>query len=268
MNDTAPRGYRIATDERSVDLEHRRLAALAAWRDPRTTATLTAAGIGPAWQCLEVGAGNGSISRWMVDQVGPEGRVLSTDIDLRFHCDPVPGMEVSEVDVMSDPLPQATFDLVHARALFMHLPDRAAALDRLVATLRPGGWVVIEDSDWRAFEAQPLPEPLATVAAVMHDGLRRRTGWDPNIGSSLLRMFADRGLVELDVTGETRTMHGGTYTCDWWTLGIEQAAGRLVDAGSVTEEQVAGALETVHSPDFVMMSPLSLSVRGRVPARP
>jgi SAM-dependent methyltransferase len=260
-----PQGYRIGAGDRAVDLETRRLAALTAWRDPTTFRVLSDVGLGPGWSCLEVGAGSGTVARWMAERVSPAGSVLSTDIDLRFHCEPTAGMEVREVDVMSGLLPHDAFDVVHARALLMHLPDRAAAVDELVATLRPGGWLVIEDSDWRAFEAQPLPEPLATVADAMNNGLRRRTGWDPNSGGSALRLFAERGLVDLDVSGETMTLHGGTESTDWWTLGIEQAAPRLIEAGAVSQEQLDGALAILRAPDFVMMSQLLLAIRGRRP---
>jgi len=267
MTETKPVGYGIGRTKLAVEIETRRLAALCRWRDPRSFELLTAVGIAPGWRCLEVGAGSGSVARWMVDQVYPDGSVLSGDIDLRFHCDAVPGMEVRELDVMNDPLPAGECDVVHARALLMHLPDRPKAVDRFIATLQPGGWIVIEDGDWRAFEAQPLPEPLATVAATMHAGLRHRTGSDPDIGSSVLRLFADRGLVDVEVVGEARTMHGGTYTMHWWSLGLQVAGPRMVESGAVTQAQLDEALEITESPDFVMMSPLSLGVRGRVPAR-
>jgi SAM-dependent methyltransferase len=257
------RGYRIAEDDRAVTLETQRLAALTAWRDPTTFRILSGVGIGPGWSCLEVGAGSGTVSAWMAQQVKPDGHVLSTDIDLRFHAEPTEGMEVRALNVLDDDLPTEAFDLVHARAVFMHLPDRDRVLDRLIATLRPGGWVVLEESDWRAFEAQPLPEPLASVAAVMNAGLRNRTHWDPNCGSNLLRMFADRGLVELDLTGETMILHGGTVSTDWWTLGIDHGSARMVDSGVLTQEQVDGALAQLRSPEFVMMSQQLLSVCGR-----
>jgi len=50
-------------------------------------------------------------------------------------------------DVGVDPLPEAAFDLVHARLVLIHVPQAAAALARLAAALRPGGWLVIEDFD-------------------------------------------------------------------------------------------------------------------------
>jgi SAM-dependent methyltransferase len=260
------RGYRIAEDDRAVKLETQRLGALTAWRDPTTFRVIANLGIAPGWDCLEVGAGSGTVSTWMAERVRPGGTVVSADIDLRFHCEPIEGMEVRELDLVSGPLPKEAFNLVHARAVFMHLPERDRVLDRLISTLRPGGWIVIEESDWRAFEAQPLPEPLASVAAVMNAGLRNRTHWDPNCGSNLLRMFADRGLVDLDLTGETMILHGGTVSTDWWTLGIDHGSTRLVESGALTQEQVDGALAQLRSPDFVMMSQQLLAVCGRRPA--
>jgi SAM-dependent methyltransferase len=260
------RGYRINDTDRAVTLETQRLAALTAWRDPTTFRVLSDLGIAPGWTCLEVGAGSGTVASWMAERVRPGGSVLSTDIDLRFHCDPIEGMEVRKLDIVEDELPADVFDLVHARAVFMHLPDRGRVVDRLVSTLRPGGWIVLEESDWRAFEAQPLPEPLASVAAVMNAGLRRQTHWDPNCGSNLLRMFADRGLVDLDLTGETMILHGGTVSTDWWTLGIDHGSTRLVESGALTQAQVDGALSQLRSPDFVMMSQQLLAVCGRKPS--
>jgi SAM-dependent methyltransferase len=257
--------YRIADDEAAVAREHERLRALSRARDPQTIRVLSDVNIGPGWKCLEVGAGSGSVAQWLADRVAPTGHVLSIDVDLRFHCAPSPGLDVRRVDVVTEPMPVGPFDLVHARALLQHLDTRESVLDRFVEVTTPGGWVVVEDSYWQAFEEQPLPEPLGRVADVMHQGLRRREGWDPNVGGRLLRMFADRGLVDIDIVGEVRTMRGGHESGSWWYLGIEHSAERLVANGAVTRDQVEEAIEIVRSPEFAMMSPVSISVRGRVP---
>jgi SAM-dependent methyltransferase len=257
--------YRIGEDDASVARERERLQALTNARDPQTIRVLSEIEVAPGWKCLEVGAGSGSIAQWLVDRVSPGGHVLSVDIDLRFHCDALPGMEVRQLDIVQE-MPPGPFDLIHARALLQHLEQRETVLDRLVEALSPGGWIVIEDSYWQAFEEQPLPEPLDRVADVMHKGLRSREGWDPNVGSRLLRMFVERGLVDVDVSGEVKTMRGGHESGSWWYLGIEHAADRLVANGAVTQAEIAEAIRIVRSPDFVMMSPVSISARGRVPA--
>src|SRR5438067_13599656 len=96
----------------------RRLRALERIYDPASTRRLEALGVGPGWRCLEVGAGGGSITRWLCSKVGPAGRVLAVDIDTRF----VGGirsanLDVARLDVTTVALPAASFDLVHARAL-------------------------------------------------------------------------------------------------------------------------------------------------------
>lgn len=48
-------------------------------------------------------------------------------------------LEVRRHEVLRDPPPAETFDLVHARLLLVHLKDRAAALRVLIDALRPDG---------------------------------------------------------------------------------------------------------------------------------
>jgi SAM-dependent methyltransferase len=73
--------------------------------------------------------------------------VLATDIDVSW-TEPAAGgaLEVRRHDVIRDPPPAETFDLVHARLVLVHLKDRAAAMRVMIDALRPGGWLVIEDA--------------------------------------------------------------------------------------------------------------------------
>ncbi len=61
-----------------------RFAGLESVFDPVTRGHLTRLGLPPGARCLEVGAGSGSIARWMADEVGPAGRVLAVDLDPRW----------------------------------------------------------------------------------------------------------------------------------------------------------------------------------------
>jgi hypothetical protein len=49
--------------------------------DDLSIAHLARAGLSPGGRCLEIGAGGGSIARWMAGQVGASGRVLALDLD-------------------------------------------------------------------------------------------------------------------------------------------------------------------------------------------
>jgi tRNA A58 N-methylase Trm61 len=70
------------------DSERRRLQAIEAIFDPSSRRRIVAAGIKPGAVCLEVGAGAGSLMRWMAQQVGPSGRVTAVDINPRFLTKP------------------------------------------------------------------------------------------------------------------------------------------------------------------------------------
>ena len=94
----------------------------------------------PVWNCLEVGEGGGSIAKWLCERVTSTGHVLVTDIDTRFLEQlRLPNLEVRQHNIVTDPLPERAFDLVHARLVLAHVPERNMALRKLISVLRPGG---------------------------------------------------------------------------------------------------------------------------------
>jgi SAM-dependent methyltransferase len=257
--------YRIAADDETERREYERLRALGRFRDPTTIEALAATGIGPGWRCLEVGAGAGTISAWMAEQVGPEGSVLSTDVDLRFHGEPVGNTEILRHDITTDPLPDGELDLVHARAVLQHVAERELALERMIGALKPGGWLVVEDGDMRAFEAQPLPEPFGSLHLLILQAGAQQAFRDPNFGTRLLRLVQDHGLVDVEARGIVETMRGGEASGEWWFLAIEHVRERIVDAGVVSAGDFDAALAIARAPGFAMLGPTSIQVSGRKP---
>jgi 2-polyprenyl-3-methyl-5-hydroxy-6-metoxy-1,4-benzoquinol methylase len=121
--------------------------ALAELLDPGTTRRLTELGEenwAGAW-CLEVGAGAGSIARWLADRVDVFGMVTATDLDpsrIPTH----PRLRAVQHDLCGTaPIVGGPFDLIHARLVLGHLPTRDTILTRLVNLLAPGGTILIED---------------------------------------------------------------------------------------------------------------------------
>jgi SAM-dependent methyltransferase len=146
--------YRYLLENRRPEAGER-FAALAALFDPWTFRHLDDLGLGEGWRCWEVGAGGFSVPRGLAERVGTSGRVLATDIDVAWMV-PAAGdaLEVRRHDVIRDPPPSETFDLIHARLVLVHLEDRVAALQVMIDAMRPGGWLVLEDAD-------PSLQPLA-----------------------------------------------------------------------------------------------------------
>ena len=147
-----------------------RLGALADVHDAGTIRHLLALGVADGWKCLEIGGGLGTITRWMSDRVGLHGYVLTTDIDTRFlETVGLANVDVRRHDILTDPLPDATFDLAYARSSRSICPTLTSRLTGGDGGIRPGGWLMVED-----FEASGQPAPNAQGAL---DRLSRTPYW-------------------------------------------------------------------------------------------
>src|SRR5687767_5144833 len=138
--------------------ERERLAAIEAGLDPITIQCLEKIGVGEGWRCLEVGAGAGSIAAWLCRRVGPNGKVVATDLQTKFlEAIDAPNLEIRKHDITREELEAGAFDFVSARKVLEHLADPSAALRRMAAALRPGGWLLVEDTDLASFMRVSFP---------------------------------------------------------------------------------------------------------------
>jgi SAM-dependent methyltransferase len=242
-----------------------RLALLAQIFDPASHAALERTGVGPGWSCWEVGAGQGTIARWLQARVGATGRVVASDVDPRFMASMAGGgLEVLTHDVVRDPPPGEAFDLVHTRLLLCHLPEREAVLDGLVAALRPGGWLVVEDFDGLSMpadrDANPFETPLATQAALR--AFLSRRGVDLRTGRRLPGMLRARGLADVHAEGRVFMVREGTIHARFQRLTYAQVRAEMVELGLVTREQLDADLTALET-SFAGPSPILWSAIGR-----
>jgi SAM-dependent methyltransferase len=255
---------RYGTSDDEAELERVRLGMLAAARDPKTFALLERIGVEAGMHCLELGAGAGSVSAWLAARVGIDGRVMSTDIDLQFHGEMPDNVIVRQHDIENEPLPAAHFDIVHTRAVLQHVPSRDEVVGKLVEALKPGGWMVLEDSQFGGFGDQGLEEPYRSIHQIVASGSQE--DWrDPNYGLQLVDQMQRHGLTDIDVAGDIWAMRPGEPGGEWWFMALERAIPRLVEYELVTEGDGEAAMAQVRTPGFVMLSPVSIAVSGRKP---
>ncbi|MCX5409650.1 methyltransferase domain-containing protein [Streptomyces sp. NBC_00335] len=126
--------------------ELERLRRLEALADPLTRKTLDRIGMTSTWRCLDVGAGAGSVARHLA-QRATAGHVTATDLDTRFLPLDVPNLLPLKHDACVDDFPAESFDLIHARLVLDHLPDRESTLRRMIGWLAPGGWLYLGGLD-------------------------------------------------------------------------------------------------------------------------
>ncbi|MCP2257624.1 Methyltransferase domain-containing protein [Streptoalloteichus tenebrarius] len=243
-----------------------RLRALEETFDPTTNRVLTELGVGPGWRCLELGAGGGSVARWLRQRCGP-GAVVVTDLDTRLLEDLGDGVEVLRHDLTRDDFPEAGFDLVHARAVLMHLPDPRRQLERITRWVAPGGWLVVEDPVLHLAESSPHPE-YHRMVAVLREFLTRGIGSDFVWARALPRHFAELGLVDLRLTPMVAVVGTGGSPDRMWRLLLEQIGEPLTREGVATAADVRGWRDLFDDPSFVDLNLTMVSMAGRRPPRP
>ena len=196
--------------------------------DPPTVRRLEEVGVAPGWHALEVGAGRGSIAAWLARRVGREGRVVATDVDTGLLD--VPGVEVLRHDVLADEFPAESFDLVHCRAVLVHLADPERALGRMVGWLKPGGALVAEEP-WTDVA---LLAPDATVAAAAG----ALADIDGAFARRLPQALRDAGLERVRAEASLEFFDGGSREAAFFRRVLEGAAASLVASGGLDREEV------------------------------
>ena len=245
-----------------------RFSGLEATFDPATIGYLTGVGVTAGWACWEIGAGGGSIASWLAKRVGPAGSVLATDIDPRFiPASELAQLEVARHDVTTDAIPAARYDLIHARLVLSHLPQRGDVMVRLVQALRPGGWLVIEDFSG-AFErgTEPVGPAVARFRKVhmaLGEFLARSNDDQSDFAASLPHLLASLGLT--DVGGEARVVfgRGGSASARVMVAGLRQAGDRMIAAGLVDRPALDEAIAYLDTPSSVVSMPTMVSAWGR-----
>jgi SAM-dependent methyltransferase len=242
----APRaGYMLDNGWREA---RHRLTSLEDALDAGTTRRLGALGIGPGCRCAEVGAGGGSITRWLCSQVGPAGRVVAVDLDTRF-IDGLdePNLEVRQADVTSSHLEHGAFDVVHTRAVLMHIPTRAQVLEKLVAAVRPGGWLLLEEIDFYPVLATATGNYLEVYQALL-------AAWTAGGGATdwargLPQILDGCALDAVDSETTVEAFRGGTPMAGLMQGTFEQLRGPMLACG-LREEVLDEVISALGTPDW------------------
>ena len=227
----------------AFDDELGRLRLLEARYDPHTFRRLGMFGPLAGARCLEVGAGAGSVARWLAAQAGPSGQVVATDSDPRFLADTdKAGVEVRRHDILADPPAPGRYDLVHCRALLYHLADPRQAVRNMAAAVGPGGWLLIQDADHVSLVAA---EPAHLRAASFDQTVRRLLtfaatsgAFDPFLGRCLPSLIAAAGLAEAGSEAIACHRRGGSGEAELLRRSLERMHPMVLSNGTVGQSSL------------------------------
>jgi SAM-dependent methyltransferase len=248
--------------------EQDRLALLQQIYDPLTTTTLAGilTSLPAATRALEIGTGGGSIARWLTSAVGAGGIVVATDVDPgvveRLTADHI---DARLHDVTVDEFPEASFDLIHARLVLSHLPDRIAVLKKLRRWLCPGGSVVIESFGWYPVDSSPNPD-YATVMHAWEACVREIIGTDSRWTRLHPEPLIAAGFVDVHASTTLQHINGGTSLAAFWAGTVAMSHQRLVEGHFADDDELAVFAALLRDPDFWDLAPAFVAMTGRRPS--
>jgi ubiquinone/menaquinone biosynthesis C-methylase UbiE len=251
---TAPatlRDARYALARTPEEYERLRLQSRA-W-ETVTGRLLAQIGLAPGACCLDAGCGPGETMRLMAERVGPAGRVTGIDVDAPLGAQALRMLQnaghrqcrFAPVDITAgEPIPGAPFDLVYARLLLFHLPDRVTVLRHLWNAVAPGGHLLIHDYDLRTLGVLPTLDSIEELRRVIIEAFSA-AGCDVKIGAQLPELFARAGVGApdgTDVSGHLEPLADARWM---FSTACQSVVPTALAHGITTQQRAAATLSQV-----------------------
>ncbi|MDI1452602.1 class I SAM-dependent methyltransferase [Streptomyces sp. ATE26] len=244
--------------------EAERIDAAALAYDPVTTGRLRALGVAHGSRCLDVGAGTGTVTRWLLEEPGA-AEVVALDRDTGGLAGLVdPRVRVLTADLTDESLAPGTFDLIHARFVLMHLRERRAIISRLAGWLNPGGLLVLADAVEVA-DPQGASSAYRRVMDAMWRALKSTIGTDTSSVPAYPRFLREEGLRDVAAELYCPPLVAGSPLAAFWSETWSRMRPDLEETGLVDGAVVDEALAYLASPGFAELGPGMLMAWGRRP---
>lgn len=254
--------------------EAERLRQQAALWDPVSCALFDRIGVGPGWRVLEIGPGAGSLHlelrqrvQGAVDAV-EQSDVFASALAERCRNDGWPARTIWRCPLLQAPLPEAAYDLIFARWVFLFLPDPLAHVRTLVRALKPGGRLAVQDyfRDTMSLVPAPAKDDWDAFIAADH-AFFASDGGDVNIGARLPDLCERAGLEVVDVTPTILHGHPGSPVWTWLTryfFGVLNQYASIPPFSPAAAARLAAAWSSAQaSPWSLLVAPAVLDIVGR-----
>jgi SAM-dependent methyltransferase len=256
--------------------EYERLRAQARVWEPATGRLFDQVALAPGASCLDAGCGPGETMRLMAQRVGTSGHVTGVDIDAPLGAQAVAMLHgaghrqcsFARIDLgAGEPIPGAPFDLVYARLLLYHLPQRVTVLRRLWDAVAPGGHLLVQDYDILSSSVLPTLASMDECLRVVV-GAFSAAGCDVRVGTRLPQLFAQAGIGAPDGTDVAGRLEPLADAQRMFTAVFRSVLPTAIAHGITTEQRASASLSQIaddaqRHPDRPAMWPLMIGAWKR-----
>ncbi|WP_228000841.1 methyltransferase domain-containing protein [Nocardia australiensis] len=191
--------------------------------------------VGVGERALDIGSGTGSEAMTFAERVGADGDAVGIDpnpamvaLARRRAAAAGSAARFAEGSVYRLPFPDGYFDAIRCERVYQHLDDPVAATAEIARVLRPGGRVLLIDTDWHTAITHP-GDP--SVVAAMSASLLVSTP-NPRSGRRLRGLLVAANFVIDDMGSEAVIWEPATALPLFGEM-----SRRAVEAGAITAEQ-------------------------------
>jgi SAM-dependent methyltransferase len=195
----------------------------------------------PGYKVLDLGCGPGIDTLALSHIVGPQGEVHGADYDAAMVAEAQQRAEASgvsawvshrEADASALPWVDAFFDASRSERVFQHLLRPEQAFAEMVRVTRPGGWVVVLDSDWGTFTIDS--DEAETERRLVRFHAEHKMN-NPYSGRMLHRLFRSQQLQQISV--EVCPVFLTDYGLARKILRLDQMEGEALAAGAINDSE-------------------------------
>jgi len=268
MSQSKAGDYVLGTHDEELErlgVQHR------AWR-PVVLDCWKKAGVAAGSRVLDVGAGPGYATVDLAEIAGPDGRVIAVERSRNFvnaiksaiQAQSLLNVDVHELDLMNDDLPEGPFDFTWCRWVLCFVSDPNLLVKKLVNVLPKGGRAIFHEygqyTTWRFFPQRvSLEEFRNHVIATW-----REAGGEPDTGLQLPSWLTKNGFAVRSVVPRIFCLRPNDYMWQWPARFIHVHLLRLQELGRIDAafaDQVRADLAAAEKkePSF-MLTPLVLEI--------
>jgi ubiquinone/menaquinone biosynthesis C-methylase UbiE len=156
--------------------------------------------IEPGDTVLDLGCGPATDTLSLAQLVGKTGKVVGVDYDEEMVALANQKAKIAGVsnyvthekyDAGALPYADKTFDSCRCERVLQHLVNPKQALNELIRVTKPGGWIVILDTDWGSVAYH---SSMPDIEAKIHNAYHNKGSLNPLMGRQLYQMMCEADL--------------------------------------------------------------------------